>query len=64
MIGFIAKVVIGGAAMYGVSKLLAQTQIVEKVIAAGTEKVDQVLTKVNEAYTQEQAKQHVNGSTR
>lgn len=60
MIGFMFKVVVGGVAMYGVSKFLERTQVLEKVVATGTEKVDQILTKVNQAYEQQET--NVNGS--
>lgn len=64
MVSFMFKVIVGGVAMYGVSKILEKTQILEKIIATSVTGVDQVLTKVNEAYEKEQNKQHMNGSNR
>ena len=57
MIGFMVKAIVGGVAVYGVTKFLQQTQLLEKLMLMGTEVVDQLLTRLNqEAETNTQVK--------
>lgn len=48
MIGFMVKVIVSGVAVYGVTKFLQQTQLLEKLMLMGTEFVDQLLTRLNQ----------------
>lgn len=57
MFGLVAKAIVGGAAVYGVVKLLERTQIVEKVVAKVVGTADEGLAAFNSPEVQERINQ-------